>query len=141
MVVMLSKTAGLEVKVAAEGRRGSLGNPSPPPDPCCVPKGDPLPSFSVQRAVADRSTPSVRLPTQLLDMVAEAMISPADEVTRGAVAARLVREIHDSLAWLHPDPSHPERASFQRVVAEVEAHQVRLENPPRLLPDRIQVAR
>jgi len=63
-------------------------------------------------------------------MVCEAVVSHADEVSRSAVAVRLVREIYDSLAWLHPDPSHLERASFQRVVDEAEAHQARLGRTP-----------
>jgi hypothetical protein len=70
--------------------------------------------------------PPVRLPAELLDMIGEALLSQADEATRGAIAARLVREIHEVLAWFHSDPFHREGASFQRVVDEAEAHQARL---------------
>ena len=87
-------------------------------------------SSNLLHVVTDPSAPQVRLSAELLDMLAEAVVSCANEATRGAVAARLVREIYDSLAWLHPDPSHRERASFQRVVNEAVAHQSRLEGTP-----------
>jgi len=57
-------------------------------------------------------------------------MSPADETSRGEVATRLIQEIHDTLAWLHPDPTHRERASFERVLDEAQAHQSRLVGPP-----------
>ena len=101
-----------------------------------------MPSFSVIYAVEPPpSTPPVELPADVLDLVCEAVLSQADEVTRGAVATRLIREIFDSLAWLHPDPSHPERASFQHVVDEAEAHQARLERPTGLTPFPLEVAK
>ena len=95
-----------------------------------MPKVVPLPSISYLTVVPDPAPHPARLPAELLDMVCEAVLSPADETTRGEVATRLIREIHDTLVWLHPDPTHRERASFGRVLDEVEAHQARLEGPP-----------
>ena len=83
--------------------------------------------------IADPPEPAVRLSAEVLDLVCETVISHADEPTRGAIAARLIQEIYDSLAWLHPDPSHHERVSFQRVLDEAQAHKARLAEP-RLSP-------
>jgi len=89
------------------------------------------------QAAIDRGIPSappVRLSAEVLDLVCEAVLSHADEATRGAVAAGLVQEISEALAWLHPDPSHHERLSFRRVVDEAEAHQARLNRFPGFAP-------
>lgn len=106
-----------------------------------MPKGGPLPSISYLHVVPDFTHHPMRLPAELLDMVCEALLSPADEATRSKVVTRLIREIHDTLVWLHPDPSHRERVSFERVLDEVEAHQARLEGPPAPATAPVEAAR
>jgi hypothetical protein len=138
MLIVLRKAAGLEVTAAAKlFSAAHSGYPLPAPSMSASPKGGPLSSFNVLHPVDPSTTevedpsptPSVRLPEQLLDLVCEAVLTQADETARGAVAAHLIGEIHHCLGWLHPNPSHPERVSFQRVVDEVGAYQAELAAP------------
>lgn len=89
-----------------------------------------MPSISTMFAIPDPITTPAPLSAGLFDEVCEAVLCQADEASCRAVATRLVCEIHNTLSRLHPDPSQPERASFQRVLHEVEPHQARLVNLP-----------
>lgn len=64
------------------------------------------------RAVRAAFTNPVRLPAELIDGICEAVVSHPDEAIRCEVICRLTREIFESLAWLHDDPSHHELASL-----------------------------
>ena len=126
----LLEAAGLEVcRRRGDSPRTPGSSAATPNSGLCV-LGGPLPSISYLTVVPDPSPHPIRLPAELIDMVCEAVLSRADETSRGEVATRLIREIHDTLVWLHPDPTHRERASFERVLGEVQAHQARVEGPP-----------
>jgi hypothetical protein len=67
------------------------------------------------------------LTSDLVDGIAEAVASPPDPHARSAAICSLVREIYETMEWLHgKDTSHVELASLRLVVAEAQRHQERM---------------
>jgi len=67
------------------------------------------------------------LTSDLIDGIAEAVASPPDPHARSAAICSLVREVYETMEWLHgSDTSHVELASLRQVVAEAEQHQARM---------------
>ena len=67
------------------------------------------------------------LSSDLIDGIAEAVASPPDPHARSAAICSLVREIYETMEWLHgSDTSHVELASLRQVVAEAQRHQERM---------------
>jgi hypothetical protein len=67
------------------------------------------------------------LTVDLIDGIAEAVASPPDPHTRSAAICSLVREIYETMEWLHgADASHEELVSLRQVVAEAQKHQERM---------------
>lgn len=63
----------------------------------------------------------------LIDEISEAVVSPPDAHARSAAICSLIREVYESMEWLHgADAQNEELASLSRVVAEAQAHQQRM---------------
>jgi hypothetical protein len=70
---------------------------------------------------------SPHLTVDLIDGIAEAVASPPDPHTRSAAICSLVREIYETMEWLHgTDTHHEELASLRQVVAAAQSHQQRM---------------
>jgi hypothetical protein len=67
------------------------------------------------------------LTVDLIDGIAEAVASPPDPHARSAAICSLVREIYETMEWLHgTDVQHEELASLRQVVAAAQGHQQRM---------------
>lgn len=63
----------------------------------------------------------------LIDEISEAVASPPDAHARSAAICSLVREIYETMEWLHgPGSQNAELISLGRVVAEAQEHQRRM---------------
>lgn len=88
--------------------------------------GDPLDAATrLPQPASQRS--SVPLGGDLLDAVAEAVILPHDPCARSAAICSLVREVYETMEWLHGVGVHnDELDSLRRVMTEAQAHQRRM---------------
>jgi hypothetical protein len=69
----------------------------------------------------------VILGPELIDELAEAVASPPDAHSRSAAICSLVREMYETLEWLHSsDPHNHELHSLRLLVDEAEQHQTRM---------------
>jgi hypothetical protein len=63
----------------------------------------------------------------LVDEISEAVASPPDAHARSAAISSLVREVYETMEWLHgADTENEELASLRRVVHAAQEHQKRM---------------
>ena len=68
-----------------------------------------------------------RLTGDLIDGIAEAVASPPDPSARADAIASLVREVYETMEWLHgAGVQNEELSSLSRLVNEAQAHQQRM---------------
>jgi hypothetical protein len=64
---------------------------------------------------------------EVIDALAEAVLSPPDPLARAVAIGNVVRELYDTLQWLHgADGGNEEVRSLLRVVEEAQQHQLRM---------------
>jgi len=69
----------------------------------------------------------VTLSPELIDGLGEAVASPSDAHSRSAAICSLVREMYETMEWLHSsDPDNHELHSLRLLVDEAEQHQMRM---------------
>jgi hypothetical protein len=67
------------------------------------------------------------LPNELIDGIGEAVASPGDSFARSAAIYQIVLEIFRTMEWVHcADGQDEELSSLRGLVAEAQAHQVRM---------------
>ncbi len=90
--------------------------------------GPPMIAPPTSRATATSALFGVALPCGLSDSVAEMVTAPPDPYARAEVVCSLVREVYESIAWLHG--AHPppggELDSLQDLVLAAETHHARM---------------
>jgi hypothetical protein len=63
----------------------------------------------------------------LIDEISEAVALPPDAHARSAAICSLVREVYETMEWLHGEGvDNEELGSLRRVVAEAQEHQKRM---------------
>lgn len=68
-----------------------------------------------------------QLSGDLIDGIAEAVASPPDPAARSTAICSLVREVYETLEWLHgAGVQNEELASLGRLLQEAQAHQQRM---------------
>ena len=68
-----------------------------------------------------------RLTGDLIDGIAEAVASPPDPSARADAISSLVREVYETMEWLHgAGVQNEELTSLSRLVTEAQAHQQRM---------------
>ena len=68
-----------------------------------------------------------RLTGDLIDGIAEAVASPPDPSARADAISSLVREVYETMEWLHgAGVQNEELASLNRVLQEAQAHRQRM---------------
>lgn len=64
---------------------------------------------------------------EVIDALAEAVLAPPDPLARAVAIGNVVRELYDTLHWLHgADVGNEEVRSLLRVVEEAQQHQLRM---------------